>query len=129
MAKPSPRLRLFTRCCDYIATVAQLEKLYAHDRKITYATFARHVDVQHLSLLLGYTFGQGKRAGLRLADDYAVTFYRSKFRGKVCYHLDWSRIDHIFISSEDVRALQQEDSQHAPHSEQSESDSPAFCYA
>lgn len=89
------KLQLVARCNDGRATLAELESLYDHDFEITYETFAKHVDVRAVAEMLGYAYGRHAE-GLRLSDDYAVKFYRSKFRGKVCYHLDWSSIDHIF---------------------------------
>lgn len=89
------KLPLIARCCDGSATVNELENLYDHDREITYKTFAKHVDIKELAEYLGYAFGRWER-GVRLSKDWHVRFYRSKFRGKVCYHLVWSEIDHIF---------------------------------
>jgi hypothetical protein len=89
------KLQLVAKCNDGSATLAELEYLYENDVEITYESFARHVDVRAVAEYLGYVWGKGIK-GLRLSDDYAVHFYKSKFRGKVCYHLDWSCIDHIF---------------------------------
>jgi hypothetical protein len=72
----------------------QLEEVEEHDREITSETFFRHVDRRTVSELLNYQFGRGPR--LHLRDDYSLRYYRSKVNGKPCYHLDWSRIDHIF---------------------------------
>jgi hypothetical protein len=88
------KLQLIAQCNDGRATVEELEYLYDHDMQITFETFARYVDIAAISAMLGYSFG--RQRGLKLRDDYAVQFYRSKFRGKPCYHLDWSDIDHIF---------------------------------
>jgi hypothetical protein len=89
------KLLLVARCNDGSATLDELETLYDHDREITYQTFARHVDIPEISMELGYAFGRHSK-GLRLRKDWHVRYYRSKFRGQVCYHLDWSAIDHIF---------------------------------
>jgi hypothetical protein len=90
------KLRVIARCCDGSCTVDELEYLYDHDREIKYSTFARHVDIPFISDYLGYIHGSHKQQGLRLKKDWHVRFYSSKFRGKRCYHLDWSQIDHIF---------------------------------
>ena len=89
-----PKFQLVARCCDGTATLCELETLYEHDREITFETFARHVDLKAISDYLGYAFGNQK--GLHLRKDWAIRVYKSKFRNKLCYHLDWSSIDHIF---------------------------------
>ena len=88
------KMELIARCDNGTATLAELETLYDNDREITFSTFARNVNVESISLQLGYA--TGRQPGLKLKDDYAVRFYRSVFRGKICYHMDWSAIDHIF---------------------------------
>ena len=87
---------LVARCCDGRATLDELQHLYEHDREITFETFARNVDLKEVSEELGYAYGRGE-AGVRLRKDPFVRFYRSEFRGKRCWHLDWSAIDHIYI--------------------------------
>lgn len=89
------KLPLIAQCNNGTATLAELEDLYEHDREITYRTFAKYVDIKDLSERLGYVWGRHAK-GLRLSKDWHVQYYRSEFRGKVCYHLDWSSIDHIF---------------------------------
>lgn len=88
------KLQLIARCNDGRATLRELDELYEHDRQITFATFARHVDLKEISQELGYAFGREK--GLHLKDDWHVRYYRSRFRRKPCYHMDWSAIDHVF---------------------------------
>jgi hypothetical protein len=85
---------LIARCTDGTATLDELHYLYEHDRRIKYRTFAEHVDIEELSHMLCYAYGHEK--GLHLKKDWAVRFYKSKFRGKRCYHLVWSAIDHIY---------------------------------
>ena len=89
------KYRVIAKCCDGSCTVEELENLYEHDRDITYSTFARHVDIPNISECLGYGYGRHTKV-LRLKNDYHVRFHVSKFRGKRCYHLVWSQIDHIF---------------------------------
>ena len=35
--------------------------------------------------------------GLTLRNDYAAHFYKSKYRGKDCYYIDWSRIESVWV--------------------------------
>jgi hypothetical protein len=85
---------LIARCNDGTATLNELYYLYDHDRQISFRTFAEHVDIKELSLMYGYAYGHEK--GLHLKKDWAVRFYKSRFRGKRCYHMVWSEIDHIY---------------------------------
>lgn len=91
------RLQLIAQCNNGTATNEELEYLYAHDREIKFEAFARHVDLRAISECLGYAFGHQK--GLHLRKDWHTRYYISRFRGKRCYHLDWSHIDHIFGES------------------------------
>lgn len=66
--------------------------------EITYNTFMRNVcydDVK--SLFSSYAWGSEKGNGLRLKDDWAVSYYRSKFRGMRCYYIDHSSIEYVFL--------------------------------
>jgi hypothetical protein len=98
------RFPLIAQCNNGTATNEELDYLYAHDREIKFDAFARHVDLQDLSERLGYAFGPQK--GLHLRKDWHVRFFISRFRGKRCYHLDWSHIDHIFGERTDCQIHQ-----------------------
>jgi len=60
-------------------------------REITYETFRRYVDTRELEEMLGY-----KGSGLKIKNDWAVSFYRSKYRGKTCVYILWSSIEYIY---------------------------------
>lgn len=94
---------LFTRCCDGDATSDELHEMYDVEREISYRTFAKHVDI--VPLEVGMKYAVGREKGLRLSQDWAVRFYRSKFRGQPCYYMDHSAIDHIFVFPEQFSAL------------------------
>jgi hypothetical protein len=84
-----------TRCIE-----AQADELHDMDDRaieITYGTFMRHVDRREVEQYLPATYEQDARRGLTLKNDYAVRYYRSVFRGKRCYGIDHSSIDHIFV--------------------------------
>ncbi len=64
---------------------------------ITRKTFLQHVDyetvMKDIEEQLGYvTSGPG----LHMAGDWAVSYYRSFYRGERCYYFDWSSIEYIF---------------------------------
>ena len=47
--------------------------------------------------------GYAKRGpGLTLRADWAVTFHKSKYRGKPCYYLQWSGIEYIWTKDKHV---------------------------
>lgn len=65
---------------------------------ITRRTFLKHVDRQQMAEMergLGYEKHRSK--GLTMASDWAVSYHRSKYRGKPCYYFCWSGIEHIFV--------------------------------
>lgn len=63
-------------------------------REITYNTFKKYVNIKELESMLGY-----EGSPLRIKDDYAVTFYRSKYEGKPCVYVRWSAIEYVFIKN------------------------------
>lgn len=97
---------LFTRCVDEQTSehVDRLDNMTARALEISKETFFRHVSLPRLAARLGYAYGR-HAPGLRLTSDRCVRFYRSSWQGKRCYYLDWSRIEHVFLTPEDIRAL------------------------
>ena len=70
-------------------------------REITLKTFRKHVspeDFRALQQQLGYTTSRrSKQPRLRMANDYYVSYHRSKAPdGKPAYYVQHSRIEHIF---------------------------------
>jgi len=64
---------------------------------ITYRTFMEHVNqAQVRELFPFYEWKPGRQPGLRLKDDFAVSYHRSKFMGKICYYMRHSAIEYIF---------------------------------
>lgn len=64
---------------------------------ISLSTFMKHVPLNLLAKLFpSYTWGPGRREGLRFKDDWAISFHRSFFKGKRCYFVKWSAIEFIF---------------------------------
>jgi hypothetical protein len=41
--------------------------------------------------------GSPRSKGLTLRNDYAVRFYKSKYKGKECYYIDWSAIEWVWV--------------------------------
>lgn len=99
------KFSLATRCVDQ-KDPHPLFDMYETAREVTYATFARRTDWKMVAKWLGYAVGS--KRGLHLRKDYTVRFYRAKWFGQVCYYMDWSRIDHIFLKpSSNLGALKE----------------------
>ena len=83
----------------FIGTCVELSARHLEDydvteREITAKTFRKHVGPEvyrELERRLGYD------KHLRLADDYAVSFGKGKWRGKPAVCLRWSSIHHIYL--------------------------------
>ena len=64
-------------------------------REIVWQTFWRHVCREEVKMLFPHYDWEGG-PDLKLKNDYAVRFYRSKFRKKRCYFVDHSCIEYVF---------------------------------
>ena len=87
--------KLIGRCNDGRLSNRELESVRDNGREITLKTFAKRVDVAVVAADLGYAYGRHAK-GMRLSDEGYIQFNRSKFRGKPCYHMVWSGIDHVY---------------------------------
>lgn len=88
----------YTGCCVHL-NGEDINDMKDRAIDITYQTLAKHVDREELNTMiecLGYDTGPGRRGGLRVHDDYAVSFHRSKYRGRRCYYIAHSGIEYIF---------------------------------
>lgn len=92
-----PKFQLAFTCVDCsMADVDSLHAMMDAAIDITFKTFAKHCDWRALAQQLGYAVGPAKGL-LHIKDDYTVHFKRSKWKGKRCYYIDWSRIEHVFL--------------------------------
>ena len=65
--------------------------------EIDYAEFIKQIDVNQLKVIFpGYDWSEDKPADLTLKDDWAVSFWQSKFMKQPCVYVDHSRIEYIF---------------------------------
>ena len=65
-------------------------------RSITYQTFCKNVGIEAVKEFEQY---HGYDRFLRLKDDWAVSFNKSKIFGKTCYFIKWSGIEYVWIES------------------------------
>lgn len=91
----SNRLTFETTCLT--ANGRDIEQMVDAARRITRATFMRHVnklDMDAFAYQCGYA--DHWTDGLTMAQDWAVKYYKSTYKGKPCYFFDWSAIEHVF---------------------------------
>ena len=67
---------------------------------ITRSTFLKHINRDELYDLereMGYE--RFARRGLTMANDYAVSYHKSKLHGNTAYYFSHSRIEYVFVGS------------------------------
>lgn len=69
-------------------------------REVTFRTLQRVLgsSFKEMQAQLGYDVG-AQRGGLRMAKDWAVSYWKSVYRGRPCYYFVWSHIEHIFVEA------------------------------
>jgi len=79
-----------------MSQVPALHQMIEDATDITYKTLMQHVDRDEVaSIFTFYDWGNGR--DLTLKRDWAVSYHRSKWRGKRCYYIRHSAIEYIFI--------------------------------
>lgn len=90
---------------EYLHSCKNSDAQSIHDMQdaaveIKHATFRRHCDgleeweADHL-------YFWDKRQGLTLKNDWHVSYYKSVYRGRRCYYVEHSRIEHIWVEKEE----------------------------
>lgn len=90
----------YLKCCvDFKRSeVPNLDKMIDEASNITYKTFIKHVGRKKTSLLFPfYNWGRKKEGTIKLKDDWAVSFHKSKLKGVLVYYIRHSAIEYIFI--------------------------------
>jgi len=65
-------------------------------KPVTLKTIRKHCDgVDDWAVSAGYAVGNNK--GLHMKDDYAISYYKSKYCGTPCYYIYWSSIEHVWL--------------------------------
>src|SRR5271166_4129440 len=85
--------------------IEALNAMIRSGREITRATMMKYIDLRAVARQLGY-FEQPSQ-GITMSRDYAVTYYKSTFRGWPAYYFVWSAIEHIFVPCEALREFAQ----------------------
>ena len=75
--------------------VPALHQMIDRARDIKWETLIKHIRTEQVrSLFPDYEYNGN---GLHIKDDWAVSFCKSRFRGKVCYYIRHSAIEYIFL--------------------------------
>lgn len=81
-----------TTCVN--STAERIERMTENAKKVTYNELAKAIGEIELKIIFPTYKWNGK--GLELKNDYAVSFYKSKYMGKPCYYIVHSMIEYIF---------------------------------
>ena len=81
----------YETCCVSSKAI-DIEEMMQRALEISYSTFIKHVSLVKLNDQFGYGRGQG----LCLKDDWHISYYKSRFKGRKCYVMKHSAIEYIF---------------------------------
>jgi hypothetical protein len=74
-----------------------IHALLDSSREVSYKTFCKHCkDLDEWAQNMKYDIYRG-RGGLRLKNDWAVSYHKGKYQGKPCYFLRHSGIEYIWL--------------------------------
>ena len=84
----------YETCCVH-STAEKIGAMTEAARPVTLRTLARHcAGLAEWARAQGYS--TGRERGLRLKDDWAVSFHKSSYDGRPCYYIDHSRIEYVW---------------------------------
>jgi len=71
--------------------------------EVSYQTVRKRLGeaLMNFAASMGYeTRPGGSRRGMFLSNDYHVSYYKSRYKGKPCYYIDHSCIEHVFVKKQ-----------------------------
>lgn len=78
--------------------IKYLQEMIDNSMEIKWETFMKYISKKDLQQLFPYyKWHGGTGKNLHIKNDYAVTYYKSKYKNKLCYYLSHSSIEYIFI--------------------------------
>ena len=86
--------RYITNCTE--STAEKISNMVDNAKEIKYNTFLKHVKLNDLKSMFHF-YSWNNDGGLKMKNDYAVSFYKSKYEKKPCVFVCWSAIEYIFI--------------------------------
>lgn len=91
------RMTFCTSCVN--STAPAINDMVDEEKTISWRTFLKYVNKESVYTLLdefGYKTPNNPSGFMHIKDDYAVSFHKSKYRGKPCVYIDHSSIEYIF---------------------------------
>lgn len=83
-----------TNCVNAVGF--DIQEMVDKSEEITLTTFRKYAGgLEELEKSMGYDTGH-ERGGLRLSNDWAVSFYRSQYKGRPCVFMVHSAIEYIW---------------------------------
>lgn len=83
----------YITCCIN-AKAQDIDAMVDNGRAVTFQTIRRHCqDLREWVENMGY----GRTAGLLIQDDWAVSFYKSTYKGVPCYYIRHSAIEYVWV--------------------------------
>ena len=73
-----------------------IREMTAGARQITLATLRRHIEPEEWE---SFVSALGYDRSFPIRRDWHVGYFKGRYRGKPCYYVDHSRIEHIFCSA------------------------------
>ena len=89
----SKRYHYTTNCT--ISTARKIQDMIDQSIEVTYKTILKLIGMDEIKNTFSFYAWNGQK-GLKLKDDYAVSFYRSKYQGKRAYYICHSAIEYVF---------------------------------
>lgn len=86
--------RYLTNCIS--ADGESIADMVDQEQQVTWDEFTRHVPLSDLEDMFPQYSWHGER-GLLLKDDWAVSFWKSKYQGRDCYFMNHSAIEYIWV--------------------------------
>ncbi len=86
--------RYLTCCIDSRADL--IGQMVGDAREVSWETFLHHIPYDALKTMFPQ-YAWGPERGLRLKDDWHVTYYKSRYGGQPCYFIIHSAIEYVFV--------------------------------
>jgi hypothetical protein len=90
------RWHFVTTCVS--AKGEDIDEMNRAARDVTYRTMLNRVGEAFIEMqgVIGYDINGKRETGLRMKNDWHVSYHRSTYQGKPCFFFRWSHIEHIF---------------------------------
>lgn len=85
--------------CTNAHMAAGLEDMIDFAVEVSYRTLARAVGKDQLKQIFDEYDWSSRPRDLTMRDDYAVSYYRSRFEGRPCYYVRFSGIEYVFADA------------------------------